>query len=93
MSILIQAIKKHIPAVGSLLIIVKGRFSDAIPVPERPIIQRLVFARLVTALFLSPLLDGRAYPLITFLGGEERFAGIFQNVLLAWYLNKAFSDG
>ncbi len=38
-SILIQAIKKHIPAIGSLLIVVKGRFPDAIPMPERPIIR------------------------------------------------------
>src|SRR6266700_1837537 len=37
--ILIQAIKKHIPAIGSLLIVVKGRFPDAIPMPERPVIR------------------------------------------------------
>src|SRR5258708_7528740 len=40
MSILIQAIKKHIPAIGSLLIEVKGRVPDAIPtMPERSIIR------------------------------------------------------
>ena len=36
---MIQAIKKHIPAIGSLLIVVKGRFPDAIPMPERPVIR------------------------------------------------------
>ena len=49
MGSLIQAIKKHISAIGSLLIAVTGRFPDAIAMPERPI------ARLEQLDWLAPL--------------------------------------